>query len=98
VVEDHSPPLEAFILHVRREQFLKLLDIPKLLSLHITPEFLQICLAISVGDVLVVPPHAVEPPAQFVNHVMIVILASLRLSDMLVFRLDLSGHVTILFP
>jgi hypothetical protein len=32
-----------------------------------------------------------------VNHVVIVILASLRLADVLVFRFDLRGHVTIPF-
>jgi hypothetical protein len=69
---------------VFRQQLFELLDVLKFLGLHIAPEFLQNSLSVSVGKILVVPPNAVEPPAQFVNQVVIVILTSLRLTDVLI--------------
>jgi hypothetical protein len=83
---------------VRREQLFELLDILSLLDLHVAPEFLQVCPTVGVGDVLVESPHGVEPPAQFVNQVVIVIRASARLSDVFVFFFGCHGHGRFPFP
>jgi hypothetical protein len=77
------------------EQLLELLDILLFLGLHVAPEFLEVCLAIGVGDVLVVPPYAVQPPAQFVNQVMIVIRAPAGFPDVFIFFLGCQSHSTV---
>jgi hypothetical protein len=96
-IQGDPPPLEAVPLDVLGKQLLELLNTRLLLGLHVAPEALQVCPTVGVGDVLVVSPHGVEPPAQFVNQVVIVIRASARLSDVFVFFLGCHGHGTVPF-
>jgi hypothetical protein len=82
---------------VFRQQLLELLDILELLRFDGTPEFLQTLLAVGIGNVLIKSPNTVQPSAQVVNQIVIVILASLRFSNELVFGFGFRGHSSVPF-
>jgi hypothetical protein len=91
--------LEAVAFDMMRDQLLdELLDNLFLLRFHIVPEPLETFM--SFRDVLIVTPDSVEAPAQFVNQfvnqIVIVIFATTRLSDVLIFFVGDGGHRAVL--
>jgi hypothetical protein len=80
-----------------RDQFLELIDIRLFLRLHLFPELLEGLVTFCVREVLVVAPHSVEASAQFVNQIVIVIFATTRLSNVLIFFLGHCGHCAVPF-
>ena len=74
------------------------LDIRLLLGLRSPPISLQVVPAIGIGDVLVVSPQAIEPAAQVVDQVVIVVFQSATLSEMFVFFFRGHRHVRFAFP
>jgi hypothetical protein len=84
--------LEAIAFDMLRDQLLELLDVLLLLRLHLVPELLETFVSLGVRDVLIVTPDSVEAPAQLVDQIVIVIFATTRLSDVLIFFVGDGGH------
>src|SRR5262249_22164944 len=82
---------EAALLDLLGDELLHPLDVLLVLALEIAPEGLEGGVPVRVGDPLVVPPDRVEPLAQLVDQVMVVILDPPRLADVFD-RLGLDCH------
>src|SRR5262249_41855617 len=65
------------------DQLLDALDVGDLLALQVPPQLLQLGLAVGVGDVLVVAPQGVEPLAQILDQVVVVVGAAAAFADVL---------------
>jgi hypothetical protein len=78
---------EAFLADFLDNHRLDALNVFQLLAFHVSPQLLQIRLAIGIGDVLIVSPQSIEPLAQVVDEIVIVIFASTSLTDVLQFLL-----------
>jgi len=89
--------LKAVALDVLLDQLLQLLDVSLLLSFCATPEFLQVGSASGVGDVLVLSPETIQPPAQVVNQIVIMIFDPARLAKVFVFLVCHHRHATFSF-
>jgi hypothetical protein len=76
--------LEAAFLDFVGDKLLELFNVLLILGFELFPELSQAVVAFRVGKVLIMSPHGVKPAAQFVDQVMIVILATARFADVLV--------------
>src|SRR5882724_3769297 len=76
---------EAVLLDLLDHHLLHALDVVDLLALQVVPQILQGRSALGVGDVLVVAPYGVEPLAQVVDQVMVVVCSTTSLADVLQF-------------
>jgi hypothetical protein len=84
---------EAAVLDLLADHLLDALDVVGLLALEVAPQVLQGGLALGVGDVLVVAPQGVQPLAQVVDQVVVVVFATTGLADVfeLFFRRERRG-------
>ena len=64
-----------------RDEIFESLHIVLFLSLEVGPEFSEVLIIAGVGDVLVESPHGVDPLAELVDHVVVVIGDCLRFAD-----------------
>jgi hypothetical protein len=74
------------------DQIFELIDVPLFLRFCAPPELLDIWPAAGIGDVLVESPQAVQPPAQIVDQVVIVIFDSPRFAKVFVFLVGRHRH------
>src|SRR5437870_5779921 len=79
------PGSEAVLPDLLGNYLLDALDVVNLLALQVAPDVLQLGLGLGVGDVLIVAPESVQPLAQVVDQVVVVVLATEALSDVLEF-------------
>jgi hypothetical protein len=83
---------EALLSDLVGDHLLDALNISDLLTFQVVPEVLQLLLAIGIGDVLVVSPQGIEPLAQFVNQIVIVIGTTTSFSDVFHFLFGCEDH------
>src|SRR5882724_6227755 len=76
---------EAVLADLLDDHLLHALDVVDLLALQVAPQLLQGRPALGVGDVLVVAPQSVEPLAQVVDQVVVVVCNTTSLADVLQF-------------
>jgi hypothetical protein len=74
------------------DQIFELIDVPLFLRFCAPPELLDIWPAAGIGDVLVESPQAVQPPAQIVDQVVIVIFDSAGFTEVFVFLVRAHRH------
>jgi hypothetical protein len=77
--------LEAVLPDLLDDDLLHALDVFDLLALQVAPQLLEGRSALGVGDVLVVAPQSVEPLAQVVDQVVVVVCNATSLADVLQF-------------
>src|SRR5205814_1082429 len=85
-------PSKAVLLNLSGDHLLDALDVADLLAFEIPPQLLQVRLAVGVGDVLIVAPQSVEPLAQLVDQVVIVIGAAATFADVFQFLFGCQCH------
>lgn len=86
------PGSKAVVFDFLNNQLPEPLNSLLLLSLRVLPVLAEVIPPPCVGDVLIVTPEGVEPSAQFVDEIPIVIRASTRLAEMAVLRFCCDGH------
>lgn len=89
--------LETIVPDVLCQQRFELFDIFLLLCLNAAPECLQVSLTVRIGDILIVPPQAIEPAAQIVDQIVIMVGTAAGFTDVLVFFLFGRGHSVLPF-
>jgi len=77
--------LKAVAFNVLSNQLLELTDALLLLRFRGPPEFLNLGPAAGVGDVLVEPPQAIQPPTEIVDQIAVVDFHAARLAQVFVF-------------
>jgi hypothetical protein len=88
--------LETFLPTVVGDHVLQPLHILLFLRFQTLPEILQIDVTVGIGDVLIVAPQSIEPLAQLVNHIVIVIGGTLAFADVCQFFFGGETHDEIL--
>jgi hypothetical protein len=83
---------EAVLLNMLPDELLQLADVCLFLRLVFTPKCLKLGMIRRIGDVLVVPPQAIQPPTQVVNEIVVMVSHSAGLAEMHVFRVCCDGH------
>lgn len=76
---------EATLVYLLHDGLLQPLDFLLALCLELAPHLLNGRLAVCIGDVLVVPPQGIQPLAQLMDQVVIVVRSAAGLSDVGVF-------------
>src|SRR6266540_6490085 len=88
----HGCGLETSLAAVLRDHLLQAANIFLLLSFEIAPEILEVDLPLRIRDILVVTPERIEPLAQLVDHVVVVIGRSLGFADVGEFFFSCQAH------
>jgi hypothetical protein len=82
--------LEALLTNFFRDQLLEAVDGRDLLLLQFTPATLQAGFAVGVGGILIVAPKRIEPTAEILQQIVVVVLNASRFTDMLTVRKNTS--------
>jgi hypothetical protein len=90
--------LETVFRAVFGDEFLQSVDVALFLLFEFAPEILQIDVTFGVGDILVSPPERIEPFAEFVDHVVIVVGCAMGFPDVshLFFRGEAHDEIPLL--
>jgi hypothetical protein len=84
--------VKTFVLAMFRDELLQLVHVLLLLLLQTLPEGLQLFVVFSVGNVLIIPPEGVEPFAQFVDHIVIMIRGAFGFTNLLHLSFSYQAH------
>jgi hypothetical protein len=82
--------LETIFIDVTRDKFLKPFHIFLFLLLKTPPKILQFSITLGIGDILVITPQGIQPPAQIMDE--IVVVGFCRLAVIEAFHFSVSYH------